>query len=510
MFAPLPVVVGTSAPLHVAAAESHRPTAAGISAPPGLAAAASLRLAAVAPFALALIAAAPAGALSAQEVDFAALQDEAVTRTQEYLRVNTVNPPGNESRAVEFFARIFEAEGIAWDSAESAPGRGNIWARIEGGDQPALILLHHSDVVPADEEFWDTDPMAAEIRDEMIVGRGALDTKTLGILHLQAFLALHRSGIRPDRDVIFMATADEEAGGFFGAGWLVENRPELFENVGAVLNEGGGGSAEEDGTVQYGIEVTQKVPHWLRLVANGEPGHGSIPRVASSVGRLIRALERLREHGFPPRVVPAVATYLDGMAAGAPARWQDRLRDLDGLVRDPDALLELQLWNPAYHALLRNTCSITMLEGSDKINVVPPSATAQIDCRMLPDQDPDAFVEELRTVLNDPMVEIEPVMVFSPAVSSTDTPLYRTLVEVSQEHEPGAAVIPSVSTGFTDSHFFRDLGIDAYGYSPMVVPRQDAGGLHGNNERISIENVRRGTRMMTEILLRVVGGRPLG
>lgn len=462
------------------------------------------------PLAIAVAGFALAAPLPAQSPDLAVLQDEAVRRTVEYLRVNTINPPGNESRAVEFFGRIFDAEGIAWDSAESAPGRGNVWARIEGGDAPALILLHHSDVVPADDAFWDTDPLDAAVRDGMIAGRGALDTKTLGILHLQAFLALHRSGIRPDRDVIFMATADEEAGGFYGAGWLVENRPELFEGVGTVLNEGGSGVVEEDGTVQYGIEVTQKVPHWLRLVSRGEPGHGSRPRVMSAVDRLVRALDRVRDHRFPARVVPAVATYLQGMAPGAPERWRERLADPVALAESPDDLLELQLWNPSYHALLRNTCSITMLEGSGKINVVPPSASAQLDCRMLPDQDPDAFVDELATVINDPLIEIEPIMVFTPAVSSTESDVYRTLRGVTREHWPDAAVIPLVSTGFTDSHFFRDLGIDAYGYSPLAVPEGDVGGVHGNDERVSEENVRRGTEMMVEVLMRIVGGRPVG
>lgn len=436
---------------------------------------------------------------AAQAVDLEALKDQAVERVQEYLRINTINPPGNESRAVDYFARIFDAEGIPYETAESAPGRGNIWARLEGGDAPALVLLHHSDVVPADEAFWDTDPLSGEIREGHIYGRGALDTKTLGILHLQAFLALHRSGAELDRDVIFMATADEEAGGFYGAGWLVENRPGLFEDVGWLLNEGGGGSIEE-GRIQFGIEVTQKVPYWLRLVARGEPGHGSRPLVASAVDKLIRSLYRIQDHRFPARAVPAVAAYFEGLAESAPVEWASRLRDVESITGDPDLMLELQLWDPSLHALLRNTCSITMLEGSGKINVVPPTASAQIDCRMLPDQDPDAFIDELRIVINDPDIEIERIMAFTPAVSSTDTELYRTLVDVTRKHFPDATIIPSVSTGFTDSHFFRDLGIHSYGYSPEVVPAEDAGGVHGNNERVSVESVRRGTEMMLEIV----------
>jgi acetylornithine deacetylase/succinyl-diaminopimelate desuccinylase-like protein len=441
-----------------------------------------------------------ATALGAQDIDVEALEAEAVRRLQEYLRVNTINPPGNESRAVDFFAAIFEAEGIAFETAESAPGRGNIWARLEGeGNEPALLLLHHSDVVPADERFWDTDPLSGELRGGHVYGRGALDTKTGGILHLQTFLALHRAAVPLDRDVIFMATADEEAGGFFGAGWLVENRPELFEDVGLLLNEGGGGSLA-DGQVRFSVEVTQKVPLWLKLVAHGNPGHGSSPQVETAVTRLVAALERIRTRPFEPRIVPAVDTYFKGLAESADGPWRTRYADMAATVRDPRALLELQEMDPRLHTLTRNTCSITMLEGSGKINVVPPEATAQLDCRLLPDQDPEAFLAELRAIIADPDIEIDKIMGFSPAVSSTDTDLYRTIESVIARHFPGAPVLPMVQGGFTDSHFFRDLGIVSYGFFPTVTPREDAGGVHGNNERVSVESVKRGTRMMIEIV----------
>ncbi|MDX1568694.1 MAG: M20/M25/M40 family metallo-hydrolase, partial [Longimicrobiales bacterium] len=456
--------------------------------------------------ALVALAAVMVGSVPAQaqsDVDLERLQDEAVRRTQEYLRINTVNPPGNEVRGVEYLGEIFDREGIPWDSASSAPGRGNIWARIDGGDAPALVLLHHIDVVPADEEFWEVDPFSGEIRDGDIWGRGALDTKTLGIVHLQAFLALHRSGIRPDRDVIYLAVADEEAGGFYGAGWLIENRPELFDNVGFLLNEGGGGTVGDE-REQVGIEVTQKVPLWLEVTARGPSGHGSSPPVSSAVNRLVRALYRVQTFQSEPRVVPAVERYFQGIAEGMEPEWQDRMANIRETVQDPESLLELQIDHPGYHALLRNTCSITVLEGSSKINVVPPSARAEIDCRVLPDQDPGRFQERLAEVMNDPAVEISRIMAFSPAISSTDTEMYRTLVDVSNEHYPEAVVIPSVSTGFTDSHFFRDLGIASYGYNPFMVPRRQRSGLHGNDERNSVENVRRGTVVMWDVVRRLV------
>jgi len=443
----------------------------------------------------------------AAQFDLAALQDEAVGWVQEYIGVNTVNPPGNETRGAEFFARIFEAEGIEYEMVESAPGRGNIWARLEGGDEPGIVLLHHMDVVPADERFWTTDPLSGELRDGYIYGRGALDTKTSGILHLATFLALHRTDTPLKRDVVFMATADEEAGGFFGAGWLVENRPELFEGIGFLLNEGGGGS-DRDGTVNFGLEVTQKVPYWLRLTATGEPGHGSRPLVTYASVELVEALNRFRLHEFEARVIPAVDMHLRGIADRHPEPWRTRFADLGSFIGQAGVLRELQLYDPGLHALTRNTCSITRFEGSNKINVVSPEVAAEIDCRLLPDQDPETWLAEVRSVLG-PEIEVEVLMGFTPAVSSTDTDLYRTVRDVTLEEFPNAGFVPQVVGGFTDSHFFRDLGITSYGYAATATPAEDAGGVHGNDERVTELNVRRGVAMTLEILERFAATRPV-
>jgi len=455
---------------------------------------------------LSLFALAPPVHVAAQ-LDLTALQDEAVEWVQEYIRLNTINPPGNEILGAEFFAGIFEAEGIRYEIAESAPGRGNIWARLEGGDEPGIVLLHHMDVVPADERYWTSDPLSGELRDGYVYGRGALDTKTSGILHLAAFLALHRTETPLTRDVVFMATADEEAGGFFGAGWLVENRPEIFENIGFLLNEGGGGG-DVDGTVNFGLEVTQKVPYWLRLTATGEPGHGSRPLVTYASVELIEALERFRLHDFEARVIPAVHTHLSGIAERHPEPWRTRFADMASAIRDPSVLRELQVYDPGLHALLRNTCSITRFEGSNKINVVSPEVAAEIDCRLLPDQDPDEWLAEVRSVLG-PAIDVEVLMGFTPAVSSTDTDLYRTVREVTLESFPDAGFVPQVVGGFTDSHFFRDLGITSYGYTATATPAEDSGGVHGNDERVTELNIRRGVEMTLRILERFAATRPV-
>ena len=439
------------------------------------------------------------------QIDTAKLADEAITRIEEYIRLNTTNPPGNEVQTMRFFAKTLEQEGIPFDTAVSATGRGNIWARLTSGSgQPALVLLHHMDVVPADPRYWEVDPFAAVVKDGLLYGRGTLDTKTLGVVELEAFLALHRAHVPLSRDVIFIATADEEAGGNFGAGWVARRHPEAFRGAGLLLNEGGTGTIDGERR-EFAVEVTQKTPFWLRLTVAGKAGHGSTPPPASAVNRLIRALYRLQTYEFAPRVVPAVAAYLAALAPTTPPRWAEGFAHPQMLVADRNQMAELQIDLPDIAALLHNTCSITMLQGSAKINVVPPEAQAQVDCRLLPDEDHAAFLHEFTAALNDPDIKVEKVIDFSPAVSATNGALYDAILSVVRGHFPDAGIAPSVETGFTDSHWFRDLGIASYGFAPFLVPRADESGVHGNNERISLANVRLGTQMMLEVVMRVAG-----
>ncbi|RPH97951.1 MAG: M20/M25/M40 family metallo-hydrolase [Lysobacterales bacterium] len=439
--------------------------------------------------------------------DDAALEDQAIAWLQEFVRIDTINPPGNESRAVEFLGAILTAEGIPWQSAESAEGRGNLWARLEGGDEPALILLQHTDVVPADPKYWTTEPLSGELRDGYIWGRGTLDMKGTGISQLTSFIRLHRAGLPLNRDVVLVATADEEAGGLFGAGWLLEHHPEIFEGAGILLNEGDGGS-ERDGQITFSVEVTQKVPVWIRLTAVDTPGHGSMPNPTSSVTRIVEALNRLREHAFPARIIPPVDAMFKGLAANMAAASDNEFvaayADMGNAVREPGFLERLQVHSPALHALTRDTCSLTRLQASNKINVVPPEAWAEIDCRMLPDRPAEEFVQDLRELLDGTGVEIEVLMAFTPAVSPTGTELYRAIEAIVAEHHPGSQVFPAVSTGFTDSHFTRDAGIDSYGFDPVVIPEKEWSRIHGNDERISVENFRRGLRDMFAIISEVV------
>jgi acetylornithine deacetylase/succinyl-diaminopimelate desuccinylase-like protein len=427
-------------------------------------------------------------------------QNVPLDRLIEYLEIDTINPPGNESRGVAFFQRIFEEAGIDYETVESAPGRGNIWARLEGGDEPALVLLHHIDVVPATREYWDTDPLDAVIRDGMIYARGTSDTKSLGIMHLEAFLYLHRNNIRLNRDVIFMATADEEAGGYFGAGWLIENRPEIFDGVGYLLNEGGGATLMDNNEIQLQIEMAQKRPYWLRLVATDIPGHGSRPRTTSAATRLIAALNRIQQNPFEPHITDTVREMFARLAPSMPVEWQAAMADIDAAVQDPEFLRVLQAERPGFHSLIRNTCSITILNGSEKINVVSPEASAELDCRILPDQDAGEFIAGIRDRIADDQISIEEIMLFGPAESSADTDLYSLMSRVIEERFASVNIIPSAMTGFTDSHFFRDLGIISYGFAPIVFPDGVEANVHGNNERIPLEAFNQGVELMIDVV----------
>jgi acetylornithine deacetylase/succinyl-diaminopimelate desuccinylase-like protein len=429
----------------------------------------------------------------------AAAQNTALDRLKAYVEIDTTNPPGNEIAGARYLAGILETADIGYEIVESSPGRGNVWARLDGGDEPGLILLHHIDVVPATRDAWRTDPLRAVEQDGYLAGRGTLDTKALGIIHLEALLALKRRGKALNRDVMFLATADEEAGGLLGAGWLLENRPEIFRGMGYLLNEGGVGIRTAEHT-RFQVEVAQKRPYWLRLTAADEPGHGSSPRPTSAPGRLIAALHRIQTSPFEPRLIEPVRAMFLGIAPSEAAHWRAPLQNIDQAIKDAGFLARLQAQKPGLHALTRNTCSITMLSGSQKINVVPPMASAELDCRILPDQDAAEFIAAIRDRVADDQIQVEEIMLFAAAQSPTDTELFRLLEQTNGRAYAGVPTIPGVSSGFTDSHFFRDVGIVSYGYSPVVIAETDLAGVHGNNERISIDAFNKAVQMMTDIV----------
>jgi acetylornithine deacetylase/succinyl-diaminopimelate desuccinylase-like protein len=437
------------------------------------------------------------------ELDWPKVNDEAIQRLSNYIRVDTSNPPGNEIRAVAWFKKIFDAEGISYEAAESAPGRGNIVARLKAGKagaEPALILLNHMDVVPVSREFWTVEPFSGERREGYIWGRGSIDMKSVGIAELMAFLELHRKGVPLRRDVIFLGTADEEAGGSFGAGWVAKNHPEWIARSGFLLNEGGGSPADPSGKARYyGVGPTEKTPAWLKITATGRSGHGSVPIPDSAVNKLVAALDQLRRYRPPLEVTPPIEAALRGQAASEPEPWHSRFADLRAFVATPGAYEELTQ-RPHALALLTNTISITGLEGSKKINIIPPDASALVDCRLLPGWTVERWIAEVKRIIQDDSLKIEVVLNFPPTVSPTTTPLYGAIEDAVKQLHPDVGVTSAIDTGFTDSHFFRERGIVSYGFEPFPLPEADVKRVHGNDERIPVAAYTDGVRLMWEVV----------
>jgi acetylornithine deacetylase/succinyl-diaminopimelate desuccinylase-like protein len=434
---------------------------------------------------------------AAASPDWPKLDAEAVQKFSAYIRVNTTDPPGNEIRAAQWYAEIFRAEGIPFEIAESAPGRASIVARLKGsGSRPALILLNHMDVVPVSREFWTVDPFAAVIRDGYLWGRGSIDMKSLGIAQLMAFLELHRLRVPLRRDVIFLGTADEEAGGNYGAGWVVKNRPQWIAGAGFLLTEGAGSRASASGKpIYFGVGPTEKTPAWLELVATGRSGHASIPIADSAPDRLVATLARLRRYRPPLELTPPIEAMLRTHAPFEPEPWRTRFANIKSFLAQPDAYALLEK-RPEILSRLTNTISITGLQGSKKINIIPPEARAQLDCRLLPGWTIGRWVAQVRGIINDPSIQVNVVLNFPPAVSSTHTPLYAAIQTAVHTLDPDAGVVQTVDSGFTDSHFFRDVGIVSYGFEPFAITREDEERVHGN----PLQSVTDGVRLLWNVV----------
>lgn len=444
-------------------------------------------------------------AVAAPAIDWEKVEAEAVAKLTEYLGLDTSNPPGNEARAAEWLKRIFEAEGVPYETAESAPGRGNIVARLkatvpDAQKEPAFVLLSHTDVVPASREYWKVDPFSGKISDGLIWGRGSLDMKDQGIAQLMAFLLLHRTKTPLRRDIIFLATADEEAGGEYGAGWVVKNRLQWIAGAGFLVNEGGRGYADDSGKPLYfGIGTFNKTPGWLKLTATGQAGHGSVPISDSAPNRLLAALERLRTYQAPLEVTPQMERAFASQAPYAPEPWRSRYAHMSEFMKHPEARAELAKRRSVL-ALVTNTISITMLEGSYKINVIPPVASAQIDCRLLPGWSIERWIAEVRRIINDDSIKIEVVQSQGETESPLNTPLRTAIEQAVKRLYPEAGVAESPSTGFNDSHFFREKGIVSYGFVPFALKEAETTGVHGNDERIPVKVFTAGVRLKWEVV----------
>ncbi len=440
-------------------------------------------------------------------IDWRALGTETVELLRAYLRIDTTNPPGNELAGARFLAGVLRANGIESQTVESAPGRASLVARLAGdGSLGGVVLHHHIDVVYADRRFWTVDPFGGEIKDGFLYGRGAVDMKSTGILQLAAVLALKRAGARLTRDLIVLATADEEAGSALGAQFIAARHPEWLAGAEYALSELGGIEINPRHRAPFAhIVISEKTGLPLTLTARDTPGHGSMPWPDTAPHRLIRALARLLAAERPPRVLPEVQEYFRALARVLPPDESRGLDDLAASVRDP-AFRARFLARREWAATVRTTFAVNMLRASEKINVIPPEAVADLDCRVLAGDDPNEIRDWVTRVVDDDHVQVafarEPKV---PNLSPPDTKMYKALADTLARRAPGAVVAPQILVAFTDSWVFRRLGLQAYGWSPFVLDDDEWRRVHGNDERISLENLTEGARAYTELLLQFAG-----
>ena len=436
-------------------------------------------------------------------IDWDKLTQEAAALLSQYIRLDTTNPPGNELAAARMLRERFLADGIPATVWEPAPGRGVVAARLRGASKhtKAVVLLSHMDVVPANPKQWKVPPFSGELKDGEIWGRGVIDDKGPGVIELMAMLAIKRAGILLSRDVVFVATGDEEEGGRNGAGWFVEHEKSVYSDAGYLLNEGGGIEQSPGGHRFYAVSVTEKTPMWLRLTAQGPSGHAAVPPNDTAVSHLVAALSRLIAYRAPIHVIDPVRDYFRSMAKldGGPRE----LSNLTLALRKPAFRREF-LADPRDNAMVRDTVTPTVLDASQKTNVISPTAYAEVDCRLLPGEDPEEFVDRIRQVVNDDTIKIDVLLNF-PAVSSPRRSILMNAIESVAWQDGHAMVVPTMIAGFTDSHYFRAHGLISYGFIPVELTPAQEHGVHGVNERIEVKQLGNGLRHMVE-LLRFVGG----
>ncbi len=440
--------------------------------------------------------------------DWSAIQDEATHILSDLVRMNTVNPPGQELACAQYLAGVLRKGGLEPVVVESAPGRGSVVVRVKGASgQKPLILLSHLDVVAVEPDKWLHDPFGGEVIDGYVWGRGTLDCKGLTAIELMALLALVRQGVPFKRDVIFAATADEETGGSMGAGWLVANRRELVDGEWCI-NEGGGEAYTVGGRTLYVCETAEKGTARFQVIARGPAGHGSIPRADNAVVLLSKAMTALGEARLPLHRSATMDALLTVM--GSVLKPPRSLEELLKLGDDREALRRVfqreSMANMIY-AMLHNTLTPTMLKAGERINVIPSVAEGWVDGRILPGQNRETLLKEIKGVLGDLPVEIKWVGgEKSPGAleSPSEGALYDVIHDVMAQHAPEGLLVPFMLTGGTDAKHLEPAGVRVYGFWPM---REDPNApsmelIHNHNERISVANLGFGSRVLYDVIRR--------
>lgn len=442
-------------------------------------------------------------------INWNAVDEEVITHLQNLLRLDTRNPPGNEILAAQYLRAVLEAEGFECVIVGPTPERATLITRLKGdGSEAPLLLMGHTDVVAVEPEKWSHGPFSGDIADGYLYGRGALDMKNTVAMELMSMLLLKRQGVPLKRDVIFMAEADEETGGHEGAQWVVEHYPELIRAEYA-LNEGGGSGLEINGHIYYTVETAEKGSARFKIRTTGDPGHGSVPHENNAIIKLAELLSKVRGKQPPVHFTATLRGYIEGLASAQPSELADLLRAvledestasaaIDRLPIDEHLKREL-------HAMSRNTIAPTMINVGSQINVIPSEAVAYLDSRLLPGQTLDSYLQELHAIFGEDC-EIEFVDPSIALEADPASPLFEVIKEVVSVHAPEASVIPTMLTGGTDAKHVSRLGTKVYGFSPELYDGMLGwGGVHGHDERIGVQAMQWGARVMYEIVEKFAG-----
>jgi acetylornithine deacetylase/succinyl-diaminopimelate desuccinylase-like protein len=439
------------------------------------------------------------------------IKDEVTTLLRDLIRIDTTNPPGNEVAAAEYLAGVLEKEGFKCELLESKPGRGNVITRLKGsGEKPSVLLLSHLDVVAANPKEWSVDPFGGTVKDGFVWGRGALDMKSLTALEAMVMKLLKRHNVKLKGDVILAATADEEKGGNLGAGWITQNHPEKIK-ADYVINEGGGLAVPVGGKNMFTIQTAEKGMLWFKVKAKGTPGHGSIPGAAdNAIMRMNKVVTALTNHKAKIVLIPTAKEYITKISSDDDATWQE----LRAILKDPDTaddVLDVLARKDKFFAeelrvKLKMTLTPTMIKGGVKENTIPSECEAVFDCRVLPGQTTSEAMTTIQNLLKDvdfEKLQFEIIEASEPSESTSHTQLYKKMTEVLKDFDPTCSVAPDMITGGTDSRFLRKLGAVCYGFQPMLadVPYGEIKkGIHGNDEKISIDNLVFGASVLYDVV----------
>jgi acetylornithine deacetylase/succinyl-diaminopimelate desuccinylase-like protein len=440
--------------------------------------------------------------------------EQEITRfLSDLIRIDTTNPPGNETHAAHFIAEYLAKEGFKSEIVESAPGRGSIVTRLRGsGEKPSLLLLSHLDVVAANPSEWSVAPFAGTVKDGYIYGRGAYDMKGMTAVEVLTLLLLKRNNVPLKGDVVLAATADEEKGGEEGAGFLLREHKEKVWCP-YVLNEGGGLAIPQKKGNIYPVQTAEKGILWFKIKAKGTPGHGSTPNMAdNAITRMNKVITKLGAYQPETVYVPTLKQFLVEVAKLNPDLEKSFAHLLKNPAQSEQILDEFaktdRVLAEEIRPRIKMTISPTIIRGGVKENIIPSECEAVFDCRVLPGQSVAEALATIKGLLVDVGLEklsFEIIQMHDGNESSTETPLYSVITDVMQEFEPTCGITPTLTTGGTDSRFFRETGSACYGFHPMRPDEPNdelEKRMHGIDERITIENLVFGTSIFYEVVKR--------